>query len=68
MPEGSNEGAEVLLTTAGVARLLRVSPDTVRRHIAPSARTPGGHRRFAQSVVMALIRDLTGAGALPAMA
>jgi excisionase family DNA binding protein len=66
MPEGSNEVAEVLLTTAGAAKLLGVSPDTVRRRVVPTTRTPGGHRRFARSMVTALVRELTGAG--PALA
>ena len=51
---------EVLLTPAEVAALFRVDPKTVTRWAAAgrigSLRTPGGHRRFRESEVRALLR------------
>jgi excisionase family DNA binding protein len=51
---------ERLLTSGEVAQLFRVDPKTVTRWAAagriPSIRTPGGHRRFAESQVRALLR------------
>jgi excisionase family DNA binding protein len=56
--------AERLLTPAEIAQLFRVDPKTVTRWAAAgrinSIRTPGGHRRFKESEVRAL---LAGAGA-----
>ncbi len=50
-----------LLTPAEVAALLRVSPKTVTRWAKKkkvgSIRTPGGHRRFRESEVRALLED-----------
>jgi len=51
-----------------VASLFRVDPKTVTRWAAAgrisSIRTPGGHRRFRESEVRALLRgDAAGAGA-----
>jgi excisionase family DNA binding protein len=58
---------ERLLTSGEVAQLFRVDPKTVTRWAAAgrirSIRTPGGHRRFPESHVRALLRgeepDLT---------
>lgn len=49
-----------LLTPGEVASLFRVDPKTVTRWAAAgrigSVRTPGGHRRFRESEVRALLR------------
>ena len=55
-----------LLTPGEVATLFRVDPKTVTRWAAAgrigSIRTPGGHRRFRESEVRALLRgDTAGA-------
>lgn len=60
------EARERLLTPGEVASLFRVDPKTVTRWAAAgrigSIRTPGGHRRFRESEVRALLRgDLPGA-------
>lgn len=51
---------ERLLTPGEVASLFRVDPKTVTRWAAAgrisSIRTPGGHRRFRESEVHALLR------------
>jgi excisionase family DNA binding protein len=51
---------ERLLTPGEVAALFRVDPKTVTRWAASgritSIRTPGGHRRFRESEVRALLR------------
>ena len=59
------QGPEARLLTPGeVAALFRVDPKTVTRWAAAgriaSIRTPGGHRRFRESEVRALLR---GSGA-----
>lgn len=50
-----------LLTPAEVAALFRVDPKTVTRWAAagrlPSLRTPGGHRRFKESVIRRLLES-----------
>ena len=50
-----------LLTPAAVAALFTVSPKTVTRWAKsgrlPSILTPGGHHRFRESAVTALLRD-----------
>ena len=55
--EGNNER---LLTPGEVAALFRVDPKTVTRWAVSgrisSIRTPGGHRRFRESEVRALLR------------
>ncbi|MER5608256.1 BldC family transcriptional regulator [Micromonospora tulbaghiae] len=61
-----------LLTPAEVGELYRVDPKTVSRWGAsgrlPCIRTPGGHRRFKESQVRALLEGDTGdqAAAVPA--
>ena len=62
------ETRERLLTPGEVASLFRVDPKTVTRWAAAgrisSIRTPGGHRRFRESEVRALLRgDENGATA-----
>ncbi|MDQ1702491.1 MAG: hypothetical protein QOF57_1743 [Frankiaceae bacterium] len=53
-----------LLTPGEVAALFRVDPKTVTRWAAAgrigSIRTPGGHRRFRESEVRALLRGEFG--------
>ena len=60
-----------LLTPGEVAALFRVDPKTVTRWAAAgrigSIRTPGGHRRFRESEVRALLRGEESA-AVPAQA
>jgi excisionase family DNA binding protein len=56
-----------LMTPGEVAALFRVDPKTVTRWAASgritSIRTPGRHRRFRESEIMALLRgDQPGAG------
>ena len=53
------EARERLLTPGEVASLFRVDPKTVTRWAAAgrisSIRTPGGHRRFRESEIRALL-------------
>src|SRR5215469_6835809 len=55
-----DDNSERLLTPGEVAALFRVDPKTVTRWAASgrisSIRTPGGHRRFRESEVHALLR------------
>lgn len=65
------ETRERLLTPGEVASLFRVDPKTVTRWAAAgrisSIRTPGGHRRFRESEVRALLRgEEQGATTAPA--
>jgi len=57
---------ERLLTPAEVAALLLVDPRTVTRWAnkgrISSIRTPGGHRRFREAEIRALLRGGTGHG------
>ena len=60
----SREGlGDRLLTPGEVAQLFRVDPKTVTRWASAgrlgSIRTPGGHRRFRESEVRALLRGST---------
>jgi excisionase family DNA binding protein len=59
MDERSQGGRDRLLTPGEVATLFRVDPKTVTRWAAAgrigSIRTPGGHRRFRESEVRALL-------------
>lgn len=58
------EVGERLLTPGEVAALFRVDPKTVTRWAAAgrisSIRTPGGHRRFRESEVRALLAASEG--------
>lgn len=58
-----------LLTPGEVAHLFRVDPKTVVRWAKagrlPSVRTPGGHRRFRRSAVMALMLPGDQSGSEP---
>jgi excisionase family DNA binding protein len=55
------ESRDRLLTPGEVASLFRVDPKTVTRWAAAgrinSIRTPGGHRRFRESEIRALLRS-----------
>lgn len=59
MNESNEAGRGKLLTPGEVAALFRVDPKTVTRWAAAgrisSIRTPGGHRRFRESEVRALL-------------
>ena len=61
--------SETLLTPAEVAALFRVDPKTVTRWATAgrigSIRTPGGHRRFRESEVKALLAELTTEATTP---
>lgn len=61
---------ERLLTPGEVATLFRVDPKTVTRWASAgrigSIRTPGGHRRFRESEVRALLRGEEIMAAVPA--
>ena len=61
-------GRERLLTPGEVAAMFRVDPKTVTRWAIAgrigSIRTPGGHRRFRESEVRALLQGMGSAGAL----
>ncbi|MBA3783877.1 MAG: BldC family transcriptional regulator, partial [Nocardioides sp.] len=56
------ESQDELLTPAGVAALLYVDPKTVTRWAAAgklaAVRTPGGHRRYLRSEVLAIVSGL----------
>lgn len=77
MTEAQDRGR--LLTPGEVAALFRVDPKTVTRWAAAgrisSIRTPGGHRRFRESEVRALLEQgrtiapmTSFAGAIPSQA
>ena len=57
------QSTERLLTPGEVAALFRVDPKTVTRWASAgrigSIRTPGGHRRFRETEVRALLASLT---------
>ena len=61
MPNRAND-AEPLLTTAEVATMFRVDPKTVTRWAKAgkltSIRTLGGHRRYRESEVKALLNSI----------
>jgi excisionase family DNA binding protein len=58
---------EVLLTPAEVAAMFRVDPKTVTRWAKAgkitAIRTLGGHRRYRQSEVQALLKSIPNRGA-----
>jgi excisionase family DNA binding protein len=58
----ASQGRDRLLTPGEVATLFRVDPKTVTRWASAgrigSIRTPGGHRRFRESEVRALLRGV----------
>jgi len=58
---------EVLLTPKEVAKLFRVDPKTVTRWAKSgkitAIRTLGGHRRYRQSEVQALLKSVPSRGA-----
>jgi len=66
-PDSSPPGDGELLSPAQVAKIMGVSPITVRSWVnrgwLPASTTPGGHRRFAREDVMELVRQR---GHLPA--
>lgn len=59
----TSHGQERLLTPGEVAQMFRVDPKTVTRWASAgrigSIRTPGGHRRFRETEVVALLQELT---------
>jgi excisionase family DNA binding protein len=66
----SSGGRDRLLTPGEVATLFRVDPKTVTRWASAgrigSIRTPGGHRRFRESEVRALLRGVETEVSVPA--
>jgi excisionase family DNA binding protein len=66
----SSGGRDRLLTPGEVATLFRVDPKTVTRWASAgrigSIRTPGGHRRFRESEVRALLRGVESEVTVPA--
>jgi excisionase family DNA binding protein len=66
----ASQGRDRLLTPGEVATLFRVDPKTVTRWASAgrigSIRTPGGHRRFRESEVRALLRGVDGDVTVPA--
>lgn len=66
----THETPERLLTPGEVAAMFRVDPKTVTRWASAgrigSIRTPGGHRRFRESEVRALLAGLTSEATHPA--
>lgn len=69
MDERSAAARDRLLTPGEVAALFRVDPKTVTRWAAAgrigSIRTPGGHRRFRESEVRALLAGTQAGLAVP---
>ena len=65
----TNENTERLLTPHQVAEMFRVDPKTVTRWASNgwigSIRTPGGHRRFRESEITALLAERTKPAASP---
>lgn len=61
--QNGQQVGERLLTPGEVAALFRVDPKTVTRWATAgrigSIRTPGGHRRFREAEVQALLSELT---------
>ena len=69
-PQAAPSGRDRLLTPGEVAALFRVDPKTVTRWASAgrigSIRTPGGHRRFRESEVRALLRGVDSEVSVPA--
>lgn len=69
MDERALQGRDRLLTPGEVAGMFRVDPKTVTRWAAAgrigSIRTPGGHRRFRESEVRALLAGDGGPASIP---
>jgi excisionase family DNA binding protein len=69
-PAAPSGGRDRLLTPGEVATLFRVDPKTVTRWASAgrigSIRTPGGHRRFRESEVRALLRGVESEVSVPA--
>ena len=65
----TDENTERLLTPRQVAEMFRVDPKTVARWASNgwigSLRTPGGHRRFRESEVLALLAERAVPAASP---
>jgi len=63
------QDTDLLLTSGQVAALFRVDRKTVARWASTgrigSIRTPGGHRRFRETEVRALLAELTVPAAAP---
>ena len=63
------QDTDLLLTSGQVAALFRVNPKTVTRWASSGRigfiRTPGGHRRFRETEVRALLAELTERAAPP---
>ena len=63
------QDTDLLLTSGQVAALFRVNPKTVTRWASSGRigfiRTPGGHRRFRETEVRALLAELTQPAAPP---
>jgi excisionase family DNA binding protein len=72
MPAATTPARDRLLTPGEVATLFRVDPKTVTRWASAgrigSIRTPGGHRRFRESEVRALLRGADVPTAAPSAA
>ena len=66
---GQSGGRDRLLTPGEVATLFRVDPKTVTRWASAgrigSIRTPGGHRRFRESEVRALLHGVESEVSVP---
>jgi excisionase family DNA binding protein len=63
-PDAVAPSADALLSPAQVAKMIGVSPITVRSWVnrgwLPANTTPGGHRRFAREDVLQLVRQRGG--------
>lgn len=72
MDERALQGRDRLLTPGEVAGMFRVDPKTVTRWAAAgrigSIRTPGGHRRFRESEVRALLAGEGSPASIPIQA
>lgn len=68
MPTNQTPDSEPLLTPSEVATMFRVDPKTVTRWAKAgkltSIRTLGGHRRYKESEIRALLAPIVGSRAL----